>query len=74
MSGTVIRNKDDCSRLFLDTDDDRICGKASPSYLYEPGVAFRIAEAQPEYRCIVILRDPVERAYYLLAIPNECGR
>lgn len=33
-------------------------GEASPSYLWSPGAAGRIAEVQPEARIIAILREP----------------
>ena len=40
-----------------------ITGEATPSYLVDPPVPERIAEAVPEVRLIVLLRDPVARAY-----------
>ena len=33
-------------------------GEASPSYLWSPGAAARIAEVQPNARIIAILREP----------------
>lgn len=38
-------------------------GDASPSYLWCPEAPGRIAAVAPEARIIVILRDPIERAY-----------
>lgn len=38
-------------------------GEASPNYLYDPRVAARVAELLPNCRVIMLLRDPVERAY-----------
>jgi hypothetical protein len=38
-------------------------GEATPYYLFHPGVPRQVAEALPEARLIVLLRDPVERAY-----------
>ncbi|MHB8255607.1 MAG: sulfotransferase family protein, partial [Acidiferrobacter sp.] len=38
-------------------------GDASPSYLWCPQAPARIAAVAPDARIIVILRDPVERAY-----------
>ena len=38
-------------------------GDASPSYLWCPEAPARIAAAAPDARIIVILRDPIERAY-----------
>jgi Sulfotransferase domain len=40
-----------------------IAGEASPYYLFHPLVAERLARDFPDVRLIVILRDPVERAY-----------
>ncbi|WP_418276069.1 sulfotransferase family protein [Isoptericola jiangsuensis] len=40
-----------------------ITGEASPYYMFHPLVAERIASSLPEVRVIVMLRDPVERAY-----------
>lgn len=38
-------------------------GEASPSYLFHPAAAERIASRLPDARLIVLLRDPVDRAY-----------
>ena len=40
-----------------------ICGEASPYYLFHPLAAERLARDFPDVRIIVVLRDPVERAY-----------
>jgi hypothetical protein len=40
-----------------------IAGEASPYYLFHPLAAQRFAAAFPDLRIIVLLRDPVERAY-----------
>jgi tetratricopeptide (TPR) repeat protein len=41
----------------------RITGEASPSYFTHPEAPARIASALPGVRCILLLRDPVARAY-----------
>lgn len=41
----------------------RITGEASPSYLYHPHAARRVREHLPDVRLIVLLRNPVNRAY-----------
>jgi len=38
-------------------------GEASPYYMYGPHVPRHLAQAVPDARIIVLLRDPVERAY-----------
>jgi len=40
-----------------------IAGEASPYYLFHPLAAGRLARDYPQMRVIVLLRDPVERAY-----------
>jgi hypothetical protein len=42
---------------------DLVTGEGSPYYLTHPHAPQRIAEALPEAKLIVLLRDPVERAY-----------
>lgn len=41
----------------------RITGEASPNYLFHPAAPQRAAQAVPDARLIVLLRDPVDRAY-----------
>ena len=43
-------------------DDNLQSGEASPFYLFHPHAAARIAQALPEVRIIVLLRNPVQRA------------
>ncbi len=40
-----------------------IGGEASPYYMYDPRVAPRAAELNPDIRAIALLRNPVERAW-----------
>lgn len=40
-----------------------VCGESSPSYLFVPGTAERIAAVLPDARLLAILRDPVARAW-----------
>lgn len=42
---------------------DRMAGDVSPVYLVDKTVAAQIAAARPDARIIIILRDPVERAF-----------
>jgi hypothetical protein len=41
----------------------RVCGEASPSYLFHPLAAARAAQLVPAARLIVLLRNPVDRAF-----------
>lgn len=38
-------------------------GESSPYYLFHPAVPTRVAETIPDVRLVVLLRDPVKRAY-----------
>jgi len=49
-----------------------VTGEASPYYLFHPLAGARIAQVLPEARLIVLLRDPVERAFS--AHKQETGR
>ena len=40
-----------------------ITGEASPSYFFHPYAAKRIKETLPDVKLILVLRDPIERAY-----------
>ena len=42
---------------------DIVAGEATPYYLFHPAVPKRMAATIPEARLIVLLRNPVERAY-----------
>lgn len=42
---------------------DAVTGEATPYYLFHPLVAGRVGELYPEMKLIVLLRNPVERAY-----------
>ncbi len=41
----------------------KITGEASPYYMFHPAVAERVRDILPEARFIVLLRDPIERAF-----------
>lgn len=59
----VIRDAAAYLGLFSGAGAYRARGEASVDYLYSPGVPERIYRAIPEARIIIVLRDPVERAY-----------
>jgi hypothetical protein len=42
---------------------DLTVGEASPDYLFDPHAPVRVASDLPEVRLIVLLRDPVDRAF-----------
>ena len=60
-----------CHRGLFEGDDGseaRPRVEVSSSYLYSMAAAERIAEMYPEARCVVILRDPIQRAFALPAV------
>jgi hypothetical protein len=48
---------------FAGAADEAVVGEASPSYMYFRKPAERMAQTIPDAKLIVLLRDPVERAY-----------
>lgn len=48
---------------FPATAPGQVSGEATPYYLFHPAVPARLAAVAPAARLIVLLRDPVERAY-----------
>jgi hypothetical protein len=50
-------------RLARRRGHDLLAGEASPSYLFDSVVPGRVAESIPDVRLIVLLRNPIERAY-----------
>jgi sulfotransferase family protein len=49
--------------LFDGATDEQVLGEASTSYLWDAQTAERIKRVIPEARILIVLRDPVERAY-----------
>jgi Sulfotransferase domain len=64
LSGTqVIANERSYLRLFQQWQHEPLAGEASPSYLWEPMAASRIKQVSPNAKIIILLREPVSRAY-----------
>jgi len=51
------------AQAFPNFAGERIVLDATPSYLYLPGALETLVEHNPDIRVIVVLRDPVERAF-----------
>jgi len=51
--------------LFSKASPDQACGEASTAYLSAPESPRRIYEKRPDAKIIIMLRNPVERAYSL---------
>ncbi len=71
-----VRSQAEYLKLFKNVKDEVAVGEASASYLRDPEAPGRIKETVPEARIIMILRDPVERAYshYLQNVNNGWQR
>lgn len=65
-----VRKKDHYARLFEKSNRYKIRGEASTSYLYSKTAAENIYNYNRESKIIVILRNPMERAFshYLMAV------
>ncbi|GAA3200710.1 sulfotransferase domain-containing protein [Actinocorallia longicatena] len=50
-------------RLEAETGSRPVTGEACPYYMYDPRIAGRVHAMMPELKIIVLLRDPVKRAY-----------
>lgn len=58
-----IWKEEDYLSLFADWDDEKIACDCSPSYLYYPKAAEEIARRRPDAKIVILLRQPVLRAY-----------
>lgn len=67
---TIIRDEAAYLRLFRKAEGYQAIGEASPSYLWEANAPYRIRRAIPHAKIIILLRDPVERAFshYLMDV------
>jgi len=59
----VIRDKKQYLSLFSIGKDDKIIGEASPEYLADSEAPNLIQQVSPNAKIIIILREPIERAY-----------
>ena len=61
--GGWVTDLQDYLSLFEQAGRELAIGEASPSYLWSPSAATGIAQALPEARIVMILRNPAERAF-----------
>jgi hypothetical protein len=68
-----ITTEADYLRLFQGWRGEKAVGEASPSYLWESKAPYRIKERLPEAKIIILLRNPVDRAFshYLMDV-RDC--
>jgi len=72
LSPPPIRNEKKYHELFKRVKDEKAIGEASPIYLRDPESPHLIKELVANPKIVIILRNPVERAYsqYLLRMSN----
>ena len=58
-----IWRREEYEALFCGAPDDAIRLESTPFYLYAPNARRRIAEELPAAKLIIIVRDPIDRAY-----------
>jgi hypothetical protein len=69
----IIRKLEAYETLYRDAGNAQIRGDASVSYLFYPAVPTKIKEMVPDARIIIMLRNPVERAYSHYLMDKKLG-
>ncbi len=72
--GVGVREKSKYLELFQGVKNEKAIGEASPTYLSDPDAAKRIHQIVPEAKIIIILRDPVQRAFSHYSMMRLKGR
>lgn len=62
-TANLIRDEAEFLGMFDGATTERVIGESSVYYLYYPKSAQRIANLTPEAKVVIVLRDPVDRAY-----------
>lgn len=60
---SIPKSKEEYMRMFAGASKSQATGEASPCYLYLPSAPKAIRDLIPTTRLVVILRNPVDRAY-----------
>ena len=68
----VVNNLDEYTSLFSSAYNYKFRGEASPSYLWAPTAAQKIFSYNPNSKIIILLRDPIQRAFshYLMDLKS----
>ena len=75
VDNTVVKSKPDYLALFTGVKGQRCIGEASADYLYFHDKAFpEIKRTCPEAKIIIVLRNPIDRAYSAYAHMRRDGR
>jgi len=71
--GGIVADWQDYLGLFADSREETALGEASVLYLWSPSAPVNIASKIPHAKIIVILRDPIERAFSQYLHGLGCG-
>lgn len=74
LSKLLIRDEDEYAQLFTGVSGAKAIGESSAFYLCFTDTAERIAKTIPDAKIIIILREPVERAYSAYMFMVRDGR
>jgi hypothetical protein len=74
LNARFIRDPHKYASLFHLVEEHKAVGEASVFYLCYPGTAQRIAATLPHARILIVLRNPVERAYSAYMLLRRDGR
>ena len=69
-----LKDKTEYLKLFDGVTDEKIVGEATPYYLYDEKSPVLIHESSPQAKIIIILRDPVTRAFSHYLMRRRNGR
>ncbi len=70
---TKVGNTEDYESLFNNVTTEKAVGEASVSYLFYESVPAKIKKLVPKARIIIMLRNPVERAFSHFAMDKRLG-
>jgi len=74
LNTSVIRHEEQYAQLFASVTGKKAIGESSAFYLYFLGTAERIAQAVPDAKIIILLREPVARAFSAYSYMVSNGR
>ncbi|MBP1838708.1 sulfotransferase family protein [Formosa algae] len=69
----VIKDKKTYNSLFENATTETYLGDCSPSYFYDKKAARKIFNDYPKAKIIVVLRDPIDRAYSQYLMERRLG-
>ena len=70
----IISDRREYEALFDGVRHERAIGESSVYYFHQPSALARIEEELPDVKVVVVLRDPIERAYSAFTLLQRDGR